>query len=46
MSESKQETFEQKYQRLATEVGQQYEADVIIYSGEIEDETADKLRKL
>lgn len=33
----------EKWKKLSTEVGQKYNADVIIYSGKIEDQTADRL---
>src|SRR5687767_8964123 len=38
-----QESYERKWKRLAGEVGAAYDADVIIYSGTIEDITADIL---
>ncbi len=40
------ETLEQKWQRLSLEVGTIYDADVILYSGEIEDTTADNLIRI
>lgn len=40
------ETFEQKWQRLSLEVGNTYDADVILYSGEIDDATADNLIRI
>lgn len=43
MANDKQEAWEQKYRRLAAAVGTPYDADVLIYSGEIEDTAADEL---
>lgn len=37
-----EEGLEQKWKRLALEVGERYQADVILYSGEIEDSIADQ----
>lgn len=40
------ETHEQRWKRLAQEVGAKYKADVILYSGDIQDSIADELIKL
>jgi hypothetical protein len=40
------ETFEEKWKRLANVVSNRHNADVIIYSGDIEDGTADRLIKI
>lgn len=40
------ETLEQKWSRLAMSVAEKYNADVILYSGEIEDGVADQLINL
>jgi hypothetical protein len=41
-----EETLEQKWMRLAVTIGEHYNADVIIYSGEVEDATADNLIRI
>lgn len=41
-----QEALEQKWMRLSAEIGTKYDADVILYSGEIDDGTADDLIRL
>ena len=43
---SDNETLEQKWQRLSSEVGKTYDADVILYSGDIEDFTVDNLIRI
>jgi ClpP class serine protease len=40
------ETWEQRWQRLSSEIGNTYEADVILYCGDIEDSTADNLTRI
>lgn len=43
---AEQESLEQKWKRLSAEIGDKHDADVIIYSGEIDDSTADNLIRL
>lgn len=43
---AEEESFEQKWRRLSAEIGETYDADVIIYSGEIESSTADQLIRI
>ena len=42
----KNETLEQKAERLAKEMGEKNEADVILFSGTIDSESADRLIKI